>query len=528
MLRWLKQILRFAEKAAPDLAFAFGLAPKKAVEYFESKGYAVSWDWWDTWQEAHARAFTVAKVTKMEILQDIRASVDSAIREGKTLATFRKELEPKLKAHGWWGLQKVVGPDGTEREVMLGSPWRLRTIYRTNTQTALNVGRWREFAENAGDRPYLQFVAVLDSKTRNTHRALHGKVFHIDDPIWDTHAPPLDWGCRCRLRALSKEDVEAKGLKVESSEGRLSKEDRLVSEATGELRPITIYTDPKTGSRVSTGVGWDYNPGKVDFKPDTARFDKPLVEAFDQEVKKAGLVHRFPVKTQADVEKVIAAFDQENPGIFQKGFKRLTVTRTDAFLSTNRYGEMNVSNKTDPDLDNFNPARELRTALKKIGKGEALTFNEEYSLEGLWHEMGHCRSTGWVNLRFLPKSTLRTMETLNQWMARRTYPEFIEKLGGKAAHQEAILEKGYGYEHLVRNFRALLKALEVDEGSATDLLKPVAFETSWDLQGEAIGKRLAGLKVKPELAKKIEKALGQLSARPEAFDGMLKDVLGGI
>jgi uncharacterized protein with gpF-like domain len=45
-----------------DLAYAIGLKPEKAIEYFKAKGFAFSWDWQKIWQEAHARAFTVAKV----------------------------------------------------------------------------------------------------------------------------------------------------------------------------------------------------------------------------------------------------------------------------------------------------------------------------------------------------------------------------------------------------------------------------------------------------------------------------------
>lgn len=35
------------------------------------------------WQEAHARAFTVAKVTRLDILEDIRGALQQAVDEGK-------------------------------------------------------------------------------------------------------------------------------------------------------------------------------------------------------------------------------------------------------------------------------------------------------------------------------------------------------------------------------------------------------------------------------------------------------------
>ena len=128
-----------------DLAYCMTLPPKKAVEYLKNKGYAVTWDWEELWQDAQAQAFTVAKATRLDILQDIRDAVEKALQEGKTLAWFEKELTPVLQAKGWWGRQEHVdGETGEVSQVQLGSPWRLQTIYRTNLQTAYMAGRYAE------------------------------------------------------------------------------------------------------------------------------------------------------------------------------------------------------------------------------------------------------------------------------------------------------------------------------------------------------------------------------------------------
>ncbi|XLM22155.1 phage head morphogenesis protein, partial [Chromobacterium piscinae] len=116
---------------------------------------ALTWDWEELWQDAQAQAFTVAKVTRLDILQDIRDAVEKALVEGKTLAWFKKELTPILKAKGWWGKQDVLDKEtGEVREVQLGSPWRLQTIYRANLQTAYMAGRWQIQIDNVDDRPF--------------------------------------------------------------------------------------------------------------------------------------------------------------------------------------------------------------------------------------------------------------------------------------------------------------------------------------------------------------------------------------
>lgn len=270
-----------------DLAYALNLKPEKAIEYFKSKGYALTWDWFDLWQSAHSRSFTVAKAMRLDILQDIRDMVQKALDEGITFDQFRKELEPRLKAKGWWG-RVMVGDDQGAQEVQLGSPWRLKTIYRTNLQTSYMTGRYRTMMENVDDRPYWQYVAVLDRRTRPTHRALNGQVFRYDDPFWETHYPPLGFNCRCRVRALAGGDIKERGLVVENSEGRLVESRALVSKKTGEVVPVTGFKthDPMTGKLITVAPdpGWNYNPGKAEHQLDISAWAK--VKKLPAEVRK--------------------------------------------------------------------------------------------------------------------------------------------------------------------------------------------------------------------------------------------------
>ncbi len=259
---------------AVDLGFAVRQPPAQAIAYFRSKGYAISWDWHDVWQQSHAQAFTVAKATKLEVLRTIRQSADRAITEGITLKQFADELEPRLRKLGWWGKHVKEGPDGTAQLVQLGSHHRLKTIFRQNLASAYNAGRYREQARQAklaiGARPYWQYVAVLDGRTRDHHRALHGKVFRHDDPIWDTIYPPNGWNCRCRVRTLSDNALNRRGLKVESSKGKLKKfeQQAAVDKTTGEVitEPAVRYVGKDaTGRQVmfAPDAGFGYNPGRA-------------------------------------------------------------------------------------------------------------------------------------------------------------------------------------------------------------------------------------------------------------------------
>lgn len=273
-----------------DLAYCMSLPPKKAVEYLKGKGFAITWDWEELWQEAQAQAFTVAKATRLDILQDIREAVEKALAEGKTFAWFAKELTPVLQAKGWWGKQEHVdAATGEVSQVQLGSPWRLQTIYRTNLQTAYMAGRFQEQLANVDDRPYWQYVAILDGRTRPSHRAVNGKVLRYDDPFWQSHYPPNGWGCRCRVVALSADNLAKDGIQVESSAGKLSNAQRLVSEKTGEMREVATYRtiDPTTMREVvmSPDVGWSYNPGAAAWQPDLKRYTGDLAALAKKELQ---------------------------------------------------------------------------------------------------------------------------------------------------------------------------------------------------------------------------------------------------
>ena len=66
---------------AVSLQAAFRLPPEEAVKYFESKGYKISFDWRQVWQEEHDRVFTVAGVARDDVLFDIRKSLTAALKE---------------------------------------------------------------------------------------------------------------------------------------------------------------------------------------------------------------------------------------------------------------------------------------------------------------------------------------------------------------------------------------------------------------------------------------------------------------
>lgn len=229
----------------------FDLEPKKALEFFRGKGYATSFAWQDVWQYEHDSAFTVAKMANVDLLRDVRAAVDKAIAEGQTVEQFKDALKPRLVEAGWWGKAEMVDPaTGAAELVQLGSPRRLRGIFRINMQASYAAGHWVQIRQTKDDAPYLMYDAVGDAQTRPEHAAWDGLVLPADDAWWMTHYPPNDFECRCGVIQLSAEQAKSMGY-----------------EPTDTAPPLQMreYTDPRTGevSQVPKGIGpgWAYAPG---------------------------------------------------------------------------------------------------------------------------------------------------------------------------------------------------------------------------------------------------------------------------
>lgn len=248
--------------------------PPEASRYLAHKRLRPSFSWRDVEPEEHAVAFAVAKATQLDVLATIRDEVQRAIDKGVPFAQFQKELRPRLEAQGWWGKSEMVDPaTGQPRQVRLGSPRRLKTIYEANVRSARAAGQWERIQRTKRALPYLQYNLGPSIEHRPEHEARAGLVLPVDDPSWDTWYPPNGWGCKCWVRALTRAEGEDLG----------------VAEAAPES-PAREVRNKRTGvvSRVPVGIdpGWERNPGKLRAE-NAARFMADRFEEADELVARA-------------------------------------------------------------------------------------------------------------------------------------------------------------------------------------------------------------------------------------------------
>ncbi|MCX4025062.1 hypothetical protein H0A36_23470 [Endozoicomonas sp. SM1973] len=219
-------------------------APKEALDYFRDKGIKITWDYREVWKTQHTEAFTVAKAMCQDVLLEIRSALDKALAEGLPFETFKKELMPFLEKRGWTGIN--IHPDGSRVE--LGTPRRLKLIYDTNMRVARAAGQWQRIQRAKRVMPYLLYSLGPSKEHRPLHEKWAGLVLPVDDVFWNTHFPPNGWGCRCRVRQITKRDATRRGLSPLPDINPI----RWTNKYTGRTEMVPEGIDP----------GWNYNPGQ--------------------------------------------------------------------------------------------------------------------------------------------------------------------------------------------------------------------------------------------------------------------------
>ena len=161
--------------------------------------------------EAHSRAFTVAKITRIDLLSDIQASLSEAYKKGQGFGEWRDNIKPVLAKKGWLGDVSVTNPKtGETKQIYVGSR-RLKRIFETNMRVSVAKARYESQMSSAGE--YFRYKAVLDRRTRPGHAKLHGMILPKTHKFWEKNYPPNDWGCRCQVQVLTQSEMQSYGFK---------------------------------------------------------------------------------------------------------------------------------------------------------------------------------------------------------------------------------------------------------------------------------------------------------------------------
>ena len=212
------------DNKTPPLSLSFNLPFDEAIAQALSQKVVLPDEYYGALQGlAQQKAFSVAGLTSLDQLQQVKDSLDEAISTGQSFNEWKKTV--------------------TESGILNFPRSRLDLIFRSNMQGNYLAGKWEQFIGNSANRPYLMYDAINDSRVRPSHLALDGIIRRWDDPFWKTHSPPLGYRCRCSLISLTEEQAKAR-----SGDGKGLNQ-----------QPVYVDKDGNT-QQANPDTGWDYNP----------------------------------------------------------------------------------------------------------------------------------------------------------------------------------------------------------------------------------------------------------------------------
>ncbi|MXV16843.1 hypothetical protein [Hufsiella ginkgonis] len=408
--------------------------------------------------------------------QELETGLKLGVANGKPAAEMARDLTRYLK-----------DPDGLYRRVRnehnellpskaMANRHPGRGVYKSSFKNSMRVTRTEtNMAYRMADMDRYQnldFVLGYEIRLSNNH-----PVYDICDECAGKYPKSFvfrGWHpqCRCHSVPILMNEGEFDELENATLDGKPApKSDNLVTDVPDGFKQWVDEHKDQVAKYKSTPywVKDNFKKGKIS---DDLKF------ATQPNKEKAIKINR-PIKSASDVHAVLKDYSAIYPEDFARGFKSFTRSPNQSYLlETDGSGRIRVNDRTFKVEGNvINPYQDLISAFNKIKNKVDLTFNEEYAIEGLYHEILHNKAKGLEHLPSHAASFKRTaMEIANQFVARHDYARFIDRIGGTAINQSAILDKGYGYRGWISRFRDIIKKTGADESDILVKLRPILLE----------------------------------------------------
>lgn len=134
----------------------------------------------------------------------------------------------------------------------------------------------------------------------------------------------------------------------------------------------------------------------------------------------------------------------------------------------------------------------VKSALSKIGKGkwQDITDDEADAMATFWHEITHNRNKqGNMALTTIQR---RYMELANEFVARKTLPEFYQKLGCSETPQPQFMtnRNSTGYNRMVNNYDFVIQRLGLDADKTLAAVRESLYNKAYTKQQTELKKGL--------------------------------------
>ncbi len=166
----------------------FRLPPREAIQFWLALRILSHEEYKKLEEAFRPYAFTMALTTDKNMMIRMKNYIERGLREGFNEEEFIRRIR-KLSEDLWREFQ---------------APY-LKTVFRTNLNTAMNAARWNQYMQD----PFVEILVyktMADGRVRPTHRMMHNFAAPKTDDVWKQWFPPNGYNCRCFVIGMSKED----------------------------------------------------------------------------------------------------------------------------------------------------------------------------------------------------------------------------------------------------------------------------------------------------------------------------------
>lgn len=206
-----------------------------------------------------AQVADIARDASEVAQEELRQTVTELIAEG---------------AHVSEGVNTLT--EGFERADIKGvKPFRLESIFRTQTQVAYGAGRWQ-----ADQDPAIQeilwgyeYTIVGDDRVRPSHEAVEGTRLPKDDSFWQSWWPPNGWNCRCQAISIFEKEATIEAPPDVQPDQGFDQNVGTLTAAPLDVKPRRVVK-PKRAAPINETVS-SFSDSLKDLRPGTERTVPP-------------------------------------------------------------------------------------------------------------------------------------------------------------------------------------------------------------------------------------------------------------
>lgn len=210
--------------------------------------------------ELRARAFAVAYLEDLRRVERVRDAIAKVAHGSSSWQEAKREVAEEV--------EHVVGKEAAGTAA--------RKIVTSETFKAVSTTRYREMTapKEMEQFPYWQYKTVGDGRVRDAHAALNKLTLPANDPFWQDHFPPWDYGCRCRVLQISK--TKANRMRADRDRHLMENEEDLKTLRAGHIKDGHGTADIRSPAQKAVTENervkaYRHNPGDLHLSLDTIR-----------------------------------------------------------------------------------------------------------------------------------------------------------------------------------------------------------------------------------------------------------------